>query len=108
MIAYLQAHPILSMMLAIITVLALVGLWYVVAHHLQAILTTLICGAGAASGAVVFWRGVNGDFIDLLVIGLFLMLIFPVIYMQAIRRERKAVQIAVTQVPGVVRPAGRV
>ncbi len=104
LIQFLQAHPLLSALLGAATALAIVGLWYVIAHHLKAIIVTLICSAGAGSGTVVFWRGIGNDQIDLIVIGVFLMLIFPVLYMQFIRRERKPLQVPVTQIPGVVRP----
>jgi hypothetical protein len=104
MLQFLQSHPLLSGLLAFIVLLAVIGLWYVISNHLQAILITLICTAGAAAGAVVVWRGVTHDLGDLIAVGAFLIVIFPVIYMQAIRRERRPLQVPVTQLPGVVRP----
>lgn len=103
--AFLQAHPLLSALLGAVAALAFVGLWYVIAHHLKAIIVTLICSAGAGSGTVVFWRGIGNDQVDLIVIGVFLMLVFPLLFMRAIRQERRPLQVPVTQIPGVVRPA---
>ena len=99
MVTFLQAHPLLSVLLGTAAVLAIVGLWYVIAHHLRAIVITLICSAGAAAGAVVFWRGVGGDLVDLIAIGVFLMVIFPVFWGQAIRRQTAPVQ--VPRLPGI-------
>lgn len=103
-VAFIQAHPLLCGLLAIVAFLSLIGLWYVIAHHLQAIVISMLCAAGTAAGAIVLWRGIGGDMVDLISIGVFLMVIFPVIYSQAIRREKKAREISITQIPGVARP----
>ncbi len=101
-VSFVQAHPILSSLLGLISMLAIVGLWYVLAHHLKQIVNTLICLAGVVSGVIVFWRGTLSDHVDLLTIGTFLILIFPVIFYQAIRRDRKPTLASVTHMPGVV------
>lgn len=93
-VQYLQAHPRLSATLGLIFVLAVVGLWYVIAHHLAAIMTTFITVAGMSSGAVVFYRGLENGLQDLAWIGLFLMLIFPIIFYQAIKSQQAIVAAA--------------
>ena len=71
--------------IAITAVLAVVGLWYVVSHHLQAIMITLLTAAGIGSGLLVLYRGFRTDMKDLMGIGLFLVIVFPIIFWQAIR-----------------------
>jgi fucose permease len=46
---------------------------------------TLLCAAGFVSGILVLYRGYSADMRELVVIGAFLIIIFPVIYQQAIR-----------------------
>jgi hypothetical protein len=65
--------------------LAAVGLWYVVSHHLQAILITLLTAGGIGSGLLVLYRGFRTETHDLMGIGLFLIVIFPIIFWQAIK-----------------------
>jgi len=65
--------------------LAAVGLWYVVSHHLEAILITLLTAAGIGSGLLVLYRGYSAEMRDLMGIGLFLVIIFPIIFVQAIK-----------------------
>ena len=77
--------------LALTVVLALVGLWYVISHHLQVILITLLCAAGTGSGAIVLFRGVSAGMRDLMLIGAFLIAVFPIIFVQAIRLSDAAV-----------------
>jgi hypothetical protein len=82
---YLTAHPILSGALALTVVLAVVGLWYVIAHHLRAIVLTLMTTAGLASGAVVAYRGAERSMHDLVAIGIFLIIVFPIIFFRIIK-----------------------
>ena len=79
-IGYLGAHPAIMSAMCVTAVLAAVGLWYVVSHHLQAILITLLTAAGIGSGMLVLFRGFRTDTKDLMGIGLFLIVIFPVIF----------------------------
>lgn len=90
-VQYMQAHPRLTVTLGLILVLAIVGLWYVLAHHLEAIVTTILTVAGMASGAIVFYRGLEGGMQDLAWIGLFLMVVFPVIFYQAVKSQKTIV-----------------
>ena len=82
---YLGAHPAVLSAMGLTTVLAGVGLWYVLYHHLQAILITLLTAAGIGSGLLVMYRGFRAEMNDLMGIGLFLIVIFPVIFWQAIK-----------------------
>jgi hypothetical protein len=84
LIQYLGAHPGILTAIGITAVLAIVGLWYVVSHHLQAIMITLLTAAGIGSGLLVLYRGFRADMKDLVGIGLFLIIIFPIIFWQAI------------------------
>jgi hypothetical protein len=85
-ILYLGVHPAVLSAMSLTAVLAGVGLWYVVHHHLQAILITLLTAAGIGSGMLVLYRGFRTDMKDLMGIGLFLVAIFPVIFWQAIKQ----------------------
>jgi hypothetical protein len=85
LMAWLKDHPVVLGLIGLAVLLAVVGAWYVVTHHLHALLITLLCAAGFASGAIVLYRGIQSDMRDLVTVGLFLLLIFPVIYLQAIR-----------------------
>ncbi|HKZ97054.1 MAG TPA: hypothetical protein VJ045_08750 [Hyphomicrobiaceae bacterium] len=89
-IQYLSDHPVALASIAAFALLAAVGAWYVVSHHLHALLVTLLCVAGFASGFLVFYRGLQSEMRDLMAVGLFLILIFPVIFQQAIRVARIA------------------
>lgn len=95
---FVQGHPVLTGGLLLFAALGLIGLWYVVANYFDAIVTTLICIAGAMSGVVVFYRGIDGNYSDLVAIGGFLMVIFPVIFFQSIRTHKK---IALKPSPGL-------
>jgi hypothetical protein len=86
LIQYLSAHPGVLTAMGITAVLAVVGLWYVVSHHLQAIMITLLTAAGIGSGLLVLYRGFRTDMKDLMGIGLFLIIIFPIIFWQAIKQ----------------------
>ncbi len=83
---YLAAHPGVLTALGITAALAVVGLWYVVSHHLEAIMITLLTAAGIGSGLLVLYRGYNAEMRDLMGIGLFLVVIFPIIFVQAIKQ----------------------
>ena len=76
-ILYLGAHPAVLTAMGLTAVLAGVGLWYVVHHHLQAILITLLTAAGIGSGMLVLFRGFRTDTKDLMGIGLFLIVDLP-------------------------------
>lgn len=104
--AYLSAHPVLASVLALTVVLALIGLWYVIFNHFRAILVTLLCGAGLLSGIVVVYRGAEASMSDLVAIGLFLIVAFPVIFAWAIRSEKKAV-VATPHLPGGIKLPGQ-
>lgn len=81
---YLVDHPFILASLAAFLVLAAIGGWYVVYHHLHAILITMLCAAGFISGIIVFYRGYQADMKDLMIVGSFLIVIFPLVYHQAI------------------------
>jgi hypothetical protein len=85
LIQYLSAHPAVLSAIGLTAALAGIGLWYVLYHHLQAILITLLTAAGIGSGMLVLYRGFTADMKDLMGIGLFLVAIFPVIFWQAIK-----------------------
>lgn len=82
---FLQSNPVTLPVVVAAMLLALVGLWYIVYHHLQVILITLLCTAGLLSGGVVMFRGAQHGMKDLMIIGLFLMIVFPVIFYQALQ-----------------------
>lgn len=85
-VQYLTDHPRLFFgAVAVAVVLAGIGLWYVIAHHLQVVLLTILCLGGIVSGAVVVYRGVTASMTELKFIGAFLVLAFPVIFLQALR-----------------------
>jgi len=85
LIQYLSAHPGVMTAIVVTALLAVVGLWYVVSHHLQAIMITLLTAAGIGSGLLVLYRGFRTEMKDLMGIGLFLTIIFPIIFWQAIK-----------------------
>jgi hypothetical protein len=84
-IRYLGAHPAVLSAMGLTAALAGVGLWYVLYHHLQAILITLLTAGGIGSGLLVLYRGFRAEMNDLMGIGLFLIVIFPIIFWQAIK-----------------------
>jgi len=84
-IGYLGSHPAIMSAICVTAILAAVGLWYVVSHHLQAILITLLTAGGIGSGLLVLYRGFRSEMHDLMGIGLFLIVIFPIIFWQAIK-----------------------
>jgi hypothetical protein len=90
LIAYLGDHPVVLGSLAVFLLLAVIGAWYVLSHHLHVLLISTLCAAGFASGAVVLYRGYQTEMRDLVVIGVFLMAIFPIIYQQALKVARIA------------------
>jgi hypothetical protein len=87
---YLADHPIILTSLGIFVLLAVIGGWYVVSHHLHAVLVTLLCAAGFVSGILVLYRGFQNDLEDLQIIGAFLIVIFPLVYHQAIHLAKIA------------------
>jgi hypothetical protein len=88
--AYLLAHPVILGCIGVFMLLAVVGAWYVLSHHLGNLLTTLLCAAGFASGVLVLYRGYSASMRDLMAVGAFLMLIFPIIYQQGLKVARVA------------------
>ncbi|MFA5951082.1 MAG: hypothetical protein WC807_12445 [Hyphomicrobium sp.] len=87
---YLVEHPIVTASLGAFVVLALIGGWYVVSHHLHSVLITTLCAAGFASGIVVLYRGFQAEMKDLMIVGSFLIVIFPLVYHQAIHIAKVA------------------
>lgn len=85
---YLSSHPGVLAALSVFLILAIVGGWYVLHHHLKLILVTLLCAAGFACGCLVFYRGFHLGMRDLMGAGAFLIVIFPVVYLQALRTTR--------------------
>jgi hypothetical protein len=83
---YLGAHPGVTSAMGVTAALAVVGLWYVLYHHLEAIIITLLTAAGIGSGLLVMYRGFDAGMTDLKAIGLFLVVIFPVIFWQAVKQ----------------------
>lgn len=82
---YLIAHPVLLGCIGVFMLLAFVGGWYVLSHHLGNLLTTMLCAAGFASGVLVLYRGYTEGMRDLMAVGAFLMVIFPIIYQQGLK-----------------------
>ncbi|MGE0022733.1 MAG: hypothetical protein AB7S70_03770 [Hyphomicrobium sp.] len=83
-------HPAVTASLAMFALLALIGGWYVVSHHLHSVLVTLLCSAGFVSGIFVLYRGYEQGLLDLQIIGAFLIVIFPLVYHRAIRVAKVA------------------
>lgn len=88
-IQYLVSHPVLLGCLAVFVLLAAIGAWYVLSHHLGDLLTTVLCAAGFASGLLVLYRGYQEGMRDLMGAGAFLILVFPIIYQQGIKIARR-------------------
>jgi len=84
-VSYFGAHPAQLTAIGLAAALAVVGLWYVLAHHLEAIIITVLSAAGVGSGIMVLYRGYHAEMRDLVWIGLFLIVIFPIIFWQAIK-----------------------
>lgn len=101
---YLAAHPGVLTALGITAALAAVGLWYVVSHHLEAIMITLLTAAGIGSGLLVLYRGYNAEMRDLMGIGLFLVVVFPIIFVQAIKQIEPTMQEPRTRRAAASRP----
>jgi len=89
-IQYLSTHPGVLAALGVFLVLAIIGGWYVVHHHLKLILVTLLCAAGFAVGGLVLYRGATAEMRDLVWAGLFLVVIFPMVYFQALKTTKIA------------------
>jgi hypothetical protein len=87
---YLGHHPVVLSSIGVFILLAVIGAWYVVSHHLHALLVTLLCAAGFAAGALVLYRGYQSNMRDLMAVGAFFMVIFPIIYQQAIKFAKVA------------------
>jgi hypothetical protein len=87
-VAYLAAHPALLGCLALFAFLAIIGGWYVLSHHLGDLLTTVLCAGGFASGILVLYRGYTEGMRDLMGVGVFLMIVFPIIYQQGLKIAR--------------------
>lgn len=85
LLVYLGDHPVVLAGLGVFLLLAIIGAWYVVSHHLHVLLVTLLCLAGSASGALVLYRGYETGMRDLIVTGIFLLIIFPIIFRQAVK-----------------------
>ena len=89
-ISYLAIHPVVFGVLLLFLVLAGVGGWYVIANYIQLLLVTMLCAAGFASGVLVLVRGVKTEMRDLMAVGAFLIVIFPLIFQQAIKVAKMA------------------
>jgi hypothetical protein len=87
-IAYLIAHPVLLGCIGLFAFLAVIGAWYVLSHHLGDLLTTVLCSAGFASGILVLYRGYTEGMRDLIAVGAFLLVVFPIIYQQGLKIAR--------------------
>ncbi len=104
--AYLIAHPVVLGCIGVFMVLAFVGAWYVLSHHLGNLLTTMLCAAGFASGVLVLYRGYTEGMRDLMAVGAFLMVIFPIIYQQGLKIARVAFGDSSATAKGHARRAG--
>jgi hypothetical protein len=105
-VAYLSGHPVVLGAIGVFVVLAAIGAWYVLSHHLHVLLVTLLCAAGFASGVLVLYRGFQAEMRDLMAVGAFLIVIFPLIYQQAIRVAKVAYGEAPPIAQGHARRAG--
>ena len=85
LIVYLGDHPLVLGGIGVFLLLAVIGAWYVVSHHLHVLLVSTLCAAGFASGGLVLYRGYDLGMRDLMAVGAFLLIIFPVIYQQLVR-----------------------
>lgn len=89
-VGYLAQHPILLSVLALFVLLAGVGGWYVIANYIQVLLVTILCAGGFASGVLVLMRGIKLGMNDLMAVGGFLVVIFPIIFQQALKVAGRA------------------
>ncbi len=103
---YLVEHPFILGAIAAFCLLAAIGAWYVVAHHIHAVLITMLCAAGFVSGIIVLYRGYQLEKRDLMVVGAFLIVIFPLVYHQAIRIAKIAFMGPETMSKGHAKRAG--
>lgn len=103
---YLVDHPVVLGAVGVFVLLAIVGAWYVISHHLHAVLTTLLCAAGFVSGILVLYRGYSAGMHDLMIIGGFLIVIFPIVYQQVIHVAKVAYGGAAAISKGHARRAG--
>jgi hypothetical protein len=87
---YLVDHPVVLGSVGVFVLLAVIGAWYVISHHLHAVMTTLLCAAGFVSGILVLYRGYSTGMHDLMLIGAFLIVIFPIVYQQVIHVAKVA------------------
>lgn len=87
---YLSIHPGVLSALLLFVFLALVGGWYVLYNYYKVILVTLLSAGGFASGGLVLYRGAQGNLRDLIAVGLFLLIVFPIIFVQALRTSKIA------------------
>mgnify|MGYP001477604396 CR=1 FL=1 len=85
LLVYLGDHPAVLAGLGLFLVLAIVGGWYVITHHLHVLLVSTLCLAGFGAGALVLYRGYGLAMRDLMVVGAFLMIIFPLIGQQLLK-----------------------
>ena len=88
---YLGSHPGQLTALVIFLVLALIGAWYVWHNHLKILFITILCAAGVASGALVLYRGVQGGMKDLVAIGIFLLIVFPLMFLQSLKLTKSVI-----------------
>lgn len=89
-IQYLTAHPGFLAALLLFLFLAVVGGWFVLYNYYKVILVTLLSAGGFVSGGLVLYRGAQGNMRDLIAVGLFLLVIFPIIFVQALRTSKIA------------------
>lgn len=89
-VQYVIDHPIVLAFIVLILALASVGAWYVIAHHLEPLIITLLCVTGFGASFYIFYRGMLSDMNDIAGVGGFLMLMFLVIYVMAFRVARFA------------------
>lgn len=75
-------HPGVAVLAVVTLVMAGIGTWYVVRNHLRLILLTVLCGFGFFAGGLVVYRGAHDPV--LVGVGIFLLIIFPAIWMRAI------------------------
>lgn len=105
-VQYLSQHPVLLGAIGLFAFLALIGAWYVLSHHLGTLLTTLLCAAGFAAGVLVLYRGYELEKRDLMAVGAFLIIIFPLLYQQAIKVAKAVLSRAPPEAKGHAKRAG--
>lgn len=82
---FVRDNPAALVGVTVFFVLALIGGWYVIAHHLREVVIAMFCLAGFGSGLVVLYYGLTIPLLNLEIAGAFLVVIFPLIYMEALR-----------------------